>query len=102
MAEFTKFESLIVDLNAIEAQISVLIHQNNEYASRNRELEVMVKDLKGENTIILQKITKLEKDLKSLETGSHELFGSLQPGEKEELKAKLQGFLEKIEYHLSS
>lgn len=102
MAEYTKYESLIVDLNAIETQVSVLNSKYKDIADRNRELEKMVQDLRSENTILLQKISKLEKDLKGMEAGSQELFNSFAPGEREEIRAKLQGFLEKIEYHLSS
>ena len=102
MAEFTKYDSFIVDLNTIETQVSVLVSNYRELSERNRELDGAVKELRSENTLLLQKISKLEKDLRNFESGNPELFNSLDASERNELKAKLQSFLDKIEYHLSS
>jgi len=102
LAEFTKYDSFIVDLNTIETQVSVLVSNYRELSERNRELDGAVKELRSENTLLLQKISKLEKDLRNFESGNPELFNSLDTNERNELKAKLQSFLDKIEYHLSS
>lgn len=101
MAEFNKYDSFIADLNSIETQISVLSSMCKDLSERNRELEESVKQLRNENAILLQKISRLEKD-KNPDPVNEEIFSTLSSKEKEELKARLQSFLNKIEYHLSS
>lgn len=101
MAEFNKFDSFIADLNSIETQISVLSSMYKDVSERNRELEDLVKELRNENDNLLQKISKLEKE-KNLDPANVEIFSTLSTKEREELKARLQSFLNKIEFHLSS
>lgn len=100
MAEFSKYDSFIADLNTIEAQVSVLSSMNKDLSERNRDLEGLVKELRNENAILLQKISKLDKE--KIDPNNQELFSNLSTKEREELKTRLQSFLNKIEFHLSS
>ena len=103
MAEYSKYDILIKDLNLIETQVSVLNNKYKDELQRNQDLENAVKELKLENAYLVEKLSKLESELQNLQSGNdQDLFHSLNMKEKEDLKLKLRNLLSKIDYHISS
>jgi len=103
LAEYSKYELLIRDLNLIETQVSVLNNKYKDELQRNQDLENAVKELKLENVHLVEKLSKLDSELQNLQSGSdQDLFHSLNMKEKEDLKLKLRNLLSKIDYHISS
>ena len=103
MAEVIKNEILLSELNAIEAQLSALIHKNKELMGKIGNQEIELLRLRNENSLLQQKIISLESEIKVPGTeGDNNLFNSLNLKERENLKVKLQNLLSKIDYHLSS
>ncbi|MCL5029200.1 MAG: hypothetical protein M1480_09300 [Bacteroidetes bacterium] len=103
MADLTKYEILISELSSIEAQLSNLIHKNQELVEQNSELQSQLIQLKNENTYLTQKLSSLEKETNSQNNeGEINLFNSLNLKERENLKVRLQNLISKIDYHLSA
>ena len=103
MAEYSKYEVLLKDLNLIETQVSILNNKYKDELQRNQDLENAVKELKLENALLVEKLSKLDSELQKLQSGDdQDLFHSLNMKEKEELKLKLRNLLSKIDYNISS
>ena len=103
MADYSKYDFLIKDLNIVESQVTVLNNKYKDELQKNQDLEKVVKEVKTENAFLVEKLAKLEAELKNLQSGSNQdLFHSLNMKEKEELKLKLRNLLSKIDYHISS
>jgi hypothetical protein len=103
MAELIKYEILLNELNAIESQLSVLIHKNKELIGKIGDKEIELLRLRSENSLLQQRIVSLESEIKTPgNDGDSSLFNSLNLKERENLKVKLQNLLSKIDYHLSS
>ena len=103
MAEYSKYDILIKDLNLVETQVAILNNKYKDELQRNQELEHTVKELKLENAYLVEKLSNLDSELQNLRSGSNQdLFHSLNMKEKEDLKLKLRNLLSKIDYHISS
>ncbi len=103
MAEISKNDILISDLSTIETQLSILINKNKDLNTKNIDLEETLNSLKKENSILLQKLSSLENDIKNIDENTEtNLFNSLNLKERENLKVKLQNLITRIDYHLSS
>jgi hypothetical protein len=103
VAEFSKFDILIKDLNLVETQVSILNNKYKDELRKNQDLEKTLIAVKSENTFLIEKLSKLESELQNLQSGNNlDLFNSLNMKEKEELKLKLRNLLSKIDYHISS
>ena len=103
MADLTKYEILLNELTAIEAQLSIIVHKNKELIGKVEEQEVELLRLRNENSFLQQKMVILESEIKAPKNdGENNLFNSLNLKERENLKVKLQNLLSKIDYHLSS
>ena len=103
MSEISKYESIINDLNLIETQAEVLKNKAKDIELRNVQVERLIEQLKTENALLSQKVTKLEGEVERL-IGKTELdiFNSLTSKEKEALKFKIEDLISKIDYHISS
>ena len=103
MAEYSKFDILIKDLNLVETLVSILNNKYKDELQKNQDLEKSLNAVKTENTFLVEKLSKLESELQNLQSGNNmDLFNSLNMKEKEELKLKLRNLLSKIDYHISS
>jgi hypothetical protein len=103
LADYSRYDILIQDLNVVETQVSVLNNKYKGELQKNQDLEDAVKALKTENAFLIEKLSKLESELQNLQSGNNpDLFNSLNMKEKEELKLKLKNLLSKIDYHISS
>jgi len=103
LSEISKYESIINDLNLIETQAEVLKNKAKDIEQRNIQVERLIEQLKTENALLSQKVTKLEGEVERL-IGKTELdiFNSLTSKEKETLKFKIEDLISKIDYHISS
>jgi hypothetical protein len=103
LADYSKYDILIKDLNIVETQVSVLYNKYKDELQKNQDLENALIGLKAENAFLVDKLSKLESELQNLQSGNNlDLFHSLNMKEKEELKLKLRNLLSKIDYHISS
>ena len=103
MVDLAKYDLLIQDLSAIEAEIATLGNKLRDTEERKTELEIQVAKLRQDNSFIQKKIIELEQEIlltKQDEEGN--IFNTLNSKEKENLKLKLQDIISKIDYHLSS
>lgn len=103
MVDLTKYDSLIQDLTAIEAEIATLGNKLKDTEVRKTELEIQVAKLRQDNSFLQKKIIELEQEiLLSKQDEEGNVFNTLNSKEKENLKLKLQDIISKIDYHLSS
>ena len=109
MAELTKYDVLLNELGSMDAQILVLTNKWKDTYHRNRELEDQMSKLKKENFELLQKISRIEEEIEQFQNKKEEnpdtgtnLFNSLNPKERENLKVRLQNLISRIDYHLSA
>jgi hypothetical protein len=103
LADYSKYDILIKDLNIVETQVSILNNKYKDELQKNQDLENAVIELKAENAFLIEKLSKLDSELQNLQPGGNQdLFHSLNVKEKEELKLKLRNLLSKIDYHISS
>ena len=103
MADYSKYDILLKDLNTVETQIAILNNKYKDELQKNQDLENTVKELKLENAFLVEKLSKLDSELQNLQSGTdQDLFNSLNMKEKEDLKLKLRNLLSKIDFHISS
>lgn len=103
MAELSKQEIIINDLNSVQTQLSILINKYNDLFHRNADLELLLEEAKKENAALSQKVIKLQSELESVRSESDSnVFNTINPKEREDLKIKLQNLISRIDYHLSS
>ena len=103
MADYSKYDILLKDLNTVETQIAILNNKYKDELQKNQDLENTVKELKLENAFLIEKLSKLDSELQNLKSGTdQDLFNSLNMKEKEDLKLKLRNLLSKIDFHISS
>jgi predicted nuclease with TOPRIM domain len=103
LVDLAKYDSLIHDLTAIEAEIATLGNKLKDTEERKTELEIQIAKLRQENSFLQKKIIELEQEiLLSKQDDDGNVFNSLNSKEKENLKLKLQDIISKIDYHLSS
>jgi len=103
LADYSKYDILLRDLNTVETQIAILNNKYKDELQKNQDLENTVKELKLENAFLVEKLSKLDSELQNLQSGTdQDLFNSLNMKEKEDLKLKLRNLLSKIDFHISS
>jgi chromosome segregation ATPase len=103
LVDLAKYDSLIQDLSAIEAEIATLGNKLRDTEERKTELEIQVTKLRQDNSFIQKKIIELEQEiLLSKQDEEGNIFNTLNSKEKENLKSKLQDIISKIDFHLSS
>jgi predicted nuclease with TOPRIM domain len=103
LVDLAKYDSIIHDLSAIEAEIATMGNKLKDTEERKTELEIQVAKLRQDNSFLQKKIIELEQELllsKQDEEGN--IFNTLNTKEKENLKLKLQDIISKIDFHLSS
>lgn len=103
MVDLAKYDLLIQDLTAIEAEIATLGNKLKDTEERKTELEIQNAKLRQDNSFLQKKIVELEQEiLLSKEDVEGNIFNTLNTKEKENLKLKLQDIISKIDFHLSS
>jgi septal ring factor EnvC (AmiA/AmiB activator) len=103
LVDLAKYDSIIHDLSAIEAEIATLGNKLRDTEERKTELEIQVAKLRQDNSFLQKKIIELEQEiLLSKQDEEGNIFNTLNTKEKENLKLKLQDIISKIDFHLSS
>jgi predicted nuclease with TOPRIM domain len=103
LVDLAKYDSLISDLIAIEAEIATLGNKLKDTEERKSELEIQIAKLRQDNSFLQKKVIELEQEiLLSKQDDEGNVFTTLNSKEKENLKLKLQDIISKIDYHLSS
>jgi len=103
LVDLAKYDSIIHDLSAIEAEIATIGNKLRDTEERKIELEIQVAKLRQDNSFLQKKILEFEQEiLLSKQDGEGNIFNTLNTKEKENLKLKLQDIISKIDFHLSS
>jgi septal ring factor EnvC (AmiA/AmiB activator) len=103
LVDLAKYDSIIHDLSAIEAEIATLGNKLRDTEERKTELEIQVAKLRQDNSFLQKKIIEFEQEiLLSKQDEEGNIFNTLNTKEKENLKLKLQDIISKIDFHLSS
>ncbi len=103
MVDLAKYDSIIHDLSAIEAEIATVGNKLRDTEERKTELEIQVAKLRQDNLLLQKKVIELEQEiLLSKQDEEGNIFNTLNTKEKENLKLKLQDIISKIDFHLSS
>jgi hypothetical protein len=103
LVDLAKYDSIIQDLSAIEAEIATLGNKLKDTEERKTELEIQVTKLRQDNSFLQKKIIEFEQEiLLSKQDDEGNIFNTLNTKEKENLKLKLQDIISKIDFHLSS
>jgi len=103
LADLTKHEVLLNELTNIHSLVSVVLNNFKTLKEDKLNLEKSISTIKQENENLLQRVEALENQLDVNKDNSlNSLFGSMDSGEKEELKVKIQNLINRLDIHLSS
>mgnify|MGYP001137120981 CR=1 FL=1 len=105
MAESTKYDLFLEELNTLEKQIYFFMQKSSEVLEANQALNNRIILLEKENDALKKRINEIEGKLsKSLLLNEENLFGtdSLNLEEREALKSKISELIARIDYHLRS
>ncbi|MCF8240817.1 MAG: hypothetical protein K9J16_05480 [Melioribacteraceae bacterium] len=94
----------MTEISSLEKQIYVHLQKFEEIKETNKKLKATVDQLRKENEALLLKQEELESKLKEkfLDLEDINAINSLDPGEKEKIKSKINDFISRIDYHLGS
>jgi hypothetical protein len=105
VAESTKYDLFLEELNTLEKQIYYFMQKSSEVLEANQALNNRIILLERENDALKKRINEIEGKLsKSLLLNEENLFGadSLNLEEREALKSKISELIARIDYHLRS
>lgn len=103
MADLTKHEVLLNELTNIHSHISVLVNNYKSLQEEKSSLEKSFSAITEEKKELLRRIEVLENQLEVNKDNSlNSLFSSLDNSKREELKAKIQNLVNRLDFHLSS
>jgi len=104
LAETTKYDLFIDELNNLEKQIYYFIQKGSELIDANEALNNRIILLEKENDLLKKKVSEIEAKVSKTLFKEDNIFGngSLNSEEKEALKSKLGELIAKIDYHLRS
>ena len=105
MADSSKYDAFLEEINSLEKQVYFLVQKGNELIAKNSTLEKKTKQLEKENEVLRLKIDEIEKKLSGNVTNfDSELFGTFNGplDDKESLKKKINELIVKIDRQLSS
>ena len=104
MAETSKYDLFIDELNTLEKQIYYFIPKGSELFDANEALNNRITLLERENDLLKKKVNEIELKVSKTLFKEENIFsnGSLNSEEKETLKIKLGELIAKIDYHLRS
>lgn len=105
MAELSKYDLIIEELNSLEKHFSMLSRKNKELLLKAESLELLNAQLSAENTGLNKKIAELEARLEGVIKENNSLRSngnSLNLKDKESLKLQINELINKIDFHLRS
>lgn len=104
MAETSKYDFFIDEINTLEKQIYYFIQKGDELLEANEELAKKITNLEQENQALKKRITDIETKLSKSLLNEENLLDneSLNLEEREVLKNKISELITRIDYHLRS
>jgi predicted nucleic acid-binding Zn-ribbon protein len=104
LAETSKYDLFIDELNTLEKQIYYFIQKGSELFDSNEALNNRITLLERENDLLKKKVNEIETKISKTLLKEDNIFGngSLNSEEKDALKIKLGELIAKIDYHLRS
>lgn len=104
MAESSKYDLFLDEINALEKQIYYFIQKGSEIIDSNQALSNRIKQLEKENDVLKKRIGEIESKISKSFLNEENLFGNetLKLEEREALKSKISELIAKIDYHLRS
>lgn len=104
MAEGSKYDLFIDELNALEKQIYFFIQKGAELLEANQALSNRLTLLEKENDNLKKKISEIESKVSKSLFNEDNLYGteSLKLEDREALKSKISELIARIDYHLRS
>lgn len=104
MAEGSKYDMFLDELNALEKQIYYFIQRGGELLEANQALSNRITLLERENDSLKKKINEIESKVSKSFFNQENLFGNetLNVEDKEALKSKISDLIAKLDYHLRS
>lgn len=101
MVDLAKYETLILELGALESRIEILNNKYSDTLERNKELEVALDSVQQDKNLLHQEIVKLEEELQKLKQKAEEKI-NINEEERENFRRKINDLIHRIDYHLSS
>ncbi len=104
MAESSKYDLFLDELNALEKQVYYFIQKGSELVDANEALSKKIAKLENENTSLKKKLNEIEAKLSKTFFNESNLFGDepIKLEEREALKNKLNELIARLDYHLRS
>ncbi|MDF1611509.1 hypothetical protein [Stygiobacter electus] len=103
MAETSKYDIFLDELNSLEKQIYIFVQKADELEEKNQGLSNRITLLERENNELKKKLAEIESKLSRTFVGNEELFNeSFNFEDKEAIKKKITELIAKINYHLRS
>ena len=105
MADSSKYDTFLLEINSLEKQVYLLVQKGNELYAKNSSLEKKTKQLEKENEVLRLKIEEIEKKFSGNAVNyESELFGNFNVPieDKDNLKKKINELIVKIDRQLSS
>jgi hypothetical protein len=104
LAETTKYDLFLEELNSLEKQIYFFMQKEIEIVEANQGLNNRINLLERENDSLKKKIVEIESKVSRTLLNDQTLFGdqAFNTDEKEALKNKISELIAKIDYHLRS
>jgi predicted nucleic acid-binding Zn-ribbon protein len=104
LAETSKYDLFLDELNALEKQIYYFIQKGSELFDANQALNNRITLLERENEGLKKKFFEIESKVSKSVLKDENLFGNntFNSEEKEVLKSKITELIAKIDYHLRS
>ncbi|MBZ0179004.1 MAG: hypothetical protein K8F36_06920 [Melioribacteraceae bacterium] len=104
MAENSKYDLFMDELNSLEKQIYLFKQETDEISDENLALRKKVAQLEEEQRFLRQKYEEIQAELNSYKSGelAFSSENELPPEERKILKNKLNDLITKIDYHLRS
>jgi predicted nucleic acid-binding Zn-ribbon protein len=104
LAETSKYDLFLDELNALEKQVYYFLQKGSELFDANLALNNRISLLERENDALKKKIAEIESKISRSVFKDDNVFGNatFNSEEKEVLKSKITELIAKIDYHLRS
>jgi len=104
VAELSKYDMFLEELNALEKEIYYFIQKGSELIEANQALSSRISQLEKENEALKKRLSEIESKISKSMFNEENLFGveKFNAEEREALKNKISELIARIDYHLRS
>lgn len=104
MAEVSKYDMFLEELNALEKEIYYFLQKGSELLEANQALNNRITQLEKENEILKKRLSEIESKVSKSLFKAENLFDveNLNQESRETLKNKISELIARIDYHLRS